>query len=136
METLIKRRILKHYFNLSRFGLGLALITITILALLPIDQAPLPKISDKIQHLTAFFTLAFLLDCSFPKSSFQFPKILTLAGYGLLIEMLQWFSGYRFFSLLDVVADLSGVVIYIALIPILRKIPLVKWRWELAENSN
>ena len=127
METLIKQ----HYFNLSRLGLGLAVLVITVLALLPVDQAPLQNISDKIQHLAAFFTLAFLLDCSFPDSSFRFPKIAALAGYGLLIEVLQYFSGYRFFSLLDIVADLSGVFLYMLATPLLQKIPLVKWRWEL-----
>ena len=131
METLIKR----HYFNLARFGLGLAVTVITILALLPVEQAPLPHISDKIQHLAAFFTLAFLVDCSFPNSHFRLAKMTTLAGYGLAIEVLQYFSGYRFFSLLDIVADLSGVVLYLFLIPFLQKTPLVKLRWELSISS-
>ncbi len=130
MEALIKR----HYFNLAKLGLGLAVIVITILALLPIEQAPLQNISDKAQHLAAFFTLAFLLDCSFPDSHFRLKKIISLAGYGLSIEILQWLSGYRFFSLLDVVADLSGVALYVFLIPLLQKTPLVNWRWELKKD--
>jgi glycopeptide antibiotics resistance protein len=127
LEALIKT----HYFTLARIGLASALIVILFIALLPLDKAPLPGISDKIQHLAAFLTLSFLVDTSFPRSQFNRWKVAALMGYGLLIELLQLQTDYRFVTLSDLLANASGLVLYYLSIPLLKKLPLINWRWNL-----
>ena len=67
---------------------------------------------DKSNHLAAFITLAFLLDFSTSGNSI---KWLGLAGYGMLIEVAQWFTEYRYFELSDILADCIGIAIYVIL---------------------
>lgn len=87
-------------------------------------------INDKVGHIVAFLLLAFLADFSFPNEGFGWSKILPLLGYGLLIEIIQYFLPYRLFSLLDLAADATGLVVYAWLLPALRYIPALKSRWE------
>jgi VanZ family protein len=88
------------------------------------------SVNDKIGHILAFVILAFLLDFSFPASNFNLSKILPLLAYGMLIEITQYFLPHRMFSLLDMLADGGGLVIYALLIPILRHVPILKLRWS------
>ena len=68
---------------------------------------------DKLNHLTAFFVLAMLTEYAFPKVSAVALKLLPLLGFGMLIEVLQYWVGYRYFEWLDVVADLAGLVLFL-----------------------
>jgi hypothetical protein len=84
---------------------------------------------DKVLHFIAFASLAALMDFSFPKSWFGMRKIMSLLLYGLLIEYVQSFMPWRSVSLLDWVADMFGIAIYLIFIPLLRHLPLLRLRW-------
>jgi VanZ family protein len=109
-----------HFFSdrlkrntLFQIALFLAVISITYLAF---KHKPLESNyegGDKIHHLLAFFVLAFLLEGSFDLWARHFwLKVTILLSYGLFIEFVQWFIPSREFSLLDILADLSGAIIY------------------------
>ena len=68
---------------------------------------------DKLNHLGAFFVLAVLTEYAFPKVSAIALKLLPLLGFGMLIEVLQYWVGYRYFEWLDVVADLAGLLLFL-----------------------
>ena len=90
----------------------ITLIAVSYLALTPIEIQQLEGSWDKSNHLAAFITLAFLLDFSTSGNSI---KWLGLAGYGMLIEIAQWFTEYRYFELSDILADCIGIAIYVIL---------------------
>lgn len=113
-----------------RFLLTCALIVVTFLTMTRIEIPAAQNINDKASHALAFFALALLLDFSFPVSGFHAGKMLSLLGYGLLIEIIQYFLPYRSFSLLDLAADGLGLLLYRGMIPFLKKMPLLKGRWE------
>ncbi|WP_257274395.1 MULTISPECIES: VanZ family protein [unclassified Endozoicomonas] len=126
MVTLIRN----HYTTLARTGLLLAMISIVVLSLLPLDKVPLTDVNDKLQHLAAFLLLGFLIDASLPSQSFNLSKVSGLMAYGLLIELLQLQTEYRFFSWADLIADLAGIILYFFTIPVWKRVPLINWRWS------
>ncbi|MDC1314351.1 VanZ family protein [Pseudomonadales bacterium] len=67
---------------------------------------------DKLNHLAAFFILALLAEYAFPSATISALKLLPLLGFGLLIEVLQYWVGYRYFEWLDVAADGAGIVLF------------------------
>ncbi len=85
---------------------------------------------DKILHLLAFFTLAILDDFAFPGRGFGLRKMLPLVFYGILIEVIQLFLPYRSCDITDFLADCGGLALYYLLIPVLKKIPLLRERWS------
>ena len=127
MEAIIK----KHYTFLARVSLAIALITMTILGLIPTEQIPLSDWNDKAQHIIAFLILAFLIDASWPETELNWKKTLALLGYGLMLEVLQGFTDYRELSGLDLLADAAGIGLYaVTTSPLLKKIPVINWRWN------
>jgi VanZ family protein len=67
---------------------------------------------DKLNHLAAFFVLALLTEYGFPSTTISAQKLLPLLGFGLLIEVLQYWVRYRYFEWLDVAADAAGIVLF------------------------
>ncbi|MET4693396.1 VanZ family protein [Endozoicomonas lisbonensis] len=126
MEAIIK----KHYTFLARVSLATALITITTLCLVPTEQIPLSDWNDKAQHIIAFLILTFLIDASWPETELNWKKALALLGYGLMLEVLQGFTDYRELSGLDLIADAAGIGLYTVTSPLLKKIPVINWRWS------
>ena len=105
---------------LARVGFVASSLGILWLAL---DPQPLTAALfdlDKLNHLAAFMVLALLLDYSFPLSERFWLKWLPLLGFGALIELLQLLGGYRLFEWGDILADASGLVVYLVLRPRLR----------------
>jgi VanZ family protein len=80
------------------------------------------QLHDKVSHVLAFATLAFLADFSFPASRFGPGKILPLLAYGVLIELVQYFLPYREASWLDVVGDGAGIAVYAIGFPVLANV--------------
>lgn len=70
------------------------------------------QLNDKFVHLVVFFGFAFLADLVTARRPFRFWKALPLIMYGFGIEVLQYFSPDRSFSLLDGLADVAGVLLY------------------------
>lgn len=100
---------------LARVAFFIAIVVISVLAF----SSQLPEIttrlSDKINHALAFFTLALLLDQTAHRIPLLRGLILPLLGYGFFIELVQGQLGYREMSLLDVGADSVGLLLYVSL---------------------
>ena len=108
-----KQRVLMYVF------LGLLLLGLVV-ALIPSTDIGGVQINDKVQHATAFFLYALLFDLATTRDfwRFQFPFLM---GYGALIEILQYFTPWRSFSLYDWAADATGLVLYWLLFRIILK---------------
>ena len=72
-------------------------------------------ISDKIIHVAVFFGFAMLLDLASSRHPFWLWKGLPLLAYGVFVEVLQYFTPFRSFSVLDMFADFSGIMLYFLL---------------------
>lgn len=66
--------------------------------------------SDKLDHFLAFLVLAWLAERSFPGPRTEAVRWAFLLGFALLIEGVQAFLPSRDPSLLDLVADVAGVL--------------------------
>lgn len=97
--------------RLARLGLIVAVIAITVLALMPAHEVPVSSGWDKLDHWTAFFTLSFLAAHAFPRRPF-WQIALALVAYGIGIEVAQYFTPDRDADAMDVVADSIGILIY------------------------
>jgi VanZ family protein len=73
------------------------------------------EVSDKLIHLVVFFGFAVLVDFSSVHPSFWLRKGIPLLMYGACIEIMQYFTPERSFSLLDWWADFAGVLLYFML---------------------
>lgn len=91
----------------------LILITWQALSPQPIEQTQ--NINDKLGHVLAFFVLAFTTDHAYATSPFRLKKFLYLITYGILIEIFQHFIPNREFSVLDMLADAGGLLVYMLL---------------------
>ncbi len=92
--------------------LVVALASILYLAITPVPPEITLSVSDKANHLLAFYTLAVLTDQALPQTRFISWPALWLLGYGLCIEFLQYFLPWREFSLLDLLTDAIGLALY------------------------
>ena len=108
----------------------IAVSTITYLATTEQSYPVISDFNDKFSHVFAFLVLAFLADFSYPEYSYNYYKITALFGYGVLIEIIQYYIPNRQFSFYDMLADLIGLMLYMILLPYIKKIPIVKERWE------
>ncbi len=111
------------------------LVGILHLATTELEASAVMGLNDKATHLAAFFVLALLTDFSFPSSRFTFWKIAGLFLYGGLIEAIQHHLPYRTFSLMDLTADGIGIAAYGVCVPLLRRLPVLKnrWNWTLKD---
>lgn len=101
-----------HITLFFRLALVLAVVLMTYLTLSKPTGSVHGLINDKLAHGIGFFVLAFVLDMAFPRFHLLW-KLLVLAGYGLLIELLQLYTGYRHFSWWDWLADIVGLLLYL-----------------------
>ena len=69
-------------------------------------------LNDKVIHIVVFFGFAVLMDLSISRHPFWLWKGLPLLVYGIVIEIMQYYSPDRAFSLLDWVADFFGILLY------------------------
>lgn len=65
---------------------------------------------DKIGHLGSFFCLSYLTHLAFKPRWYLL--VITLAGYGIFIELVQSTLPYRSASIADFVADMFGVLLF------------------------
>jgi VanZ family protein len=95
----------------ARLGLAVAVIAITVLALMPAQELPVGSGWDKLDHWSAFFALSFLSNHAFPRRPF-WQIAISLLAYGIGIEIAQSFTPDRNADAMDVVADAIGILIY------------------------
>lgn len=116
--------------TLIAFRVALAVTLVMTMYLATAQQEPsvIDNLNDKVNHVLAFYVLAFLADYSAPKLRFNLSKGLTILGYGLLIEVIQYFLPYRQFSLLDLAADGAGIAAYAFSQPIVSRFYIFRHR--------
>ena len=119
--------------TLIAFRAALAVTLVMMMYLATTQQAPsvIDNLNDKVNHALAFYVLAFLADYSVPKVRFNLGNGLTILGYGLLIEVIQYFLPYREFSLFDLAADAIGIAVYVLSLPALSRINILRRREEV-----
>lgn len=93
-----------------------ALLAIYLLAVLPGDSLPGVQLWDKLQHAAAFFLLALLMGRAWPRSSLWRFRLPCLFAYGVIIELSQSMLSYREASLNDLLANASGLLLYVVLV--------------------
>jgi VanZ family protein len=81
-------------------------------ATITLDFPETIDINDYLKHFIVFFGFAFLLDLAISRHPFWLWKGLPLLIYGAMIEIMQYFSPERSFSILDWLADFSGILLY------------------------
>jgi VanZ family protein len=97
---------------LARMALAIAVMSITVLALMPAPEVPVTTLWDKLDHWIAFFTLALLAEHAFPRQPFWRRIAPWVLAYGMGIEIAQWFTPDRDGNVMDVLADGVGIVSY------------------------
>lgn len=100
----------------ARLLLLLALVAITVLALIPQTEVPVTTLWDKADHALAFLVLGVLAQWAFPAARFALPIAPALIGYGALLEIVQTLTPTRVGSFADLVADLIGILLAAGLI--------------------
>jgi VanZ family protein len=126
-----------NYTKLFRLGFVSVILLISYLSFSQIEDSPFEVLSffnDKLEHAAAFFTLAFLLDFAWPRRAWDRSKWLPLLGYGLLIEIVQFFIPFREFSLWDLAADALGLLLYAFTLPLIMRTPGLALRWNSVTN--
>ncbi len=97
---------------MNRFFILLFFIILFIIMYLATTTNPhmavVQSMWDKANHFAAFITLYVLLSLAFKDLSITY-KVFLLLGFGMLIEIVQYFIPGREFSFLDVVADSVGI---------------------------
>jgi len=81
-------------------------------ATIPLSFPESLQLNDKLIHIIVFFGFAVIVDVVTSREPFWLWKGLPLIAYGFGIEVLQYFSPDRSFSVLDGLADAFGVVLY------------------------
>ena len=94
-----------------------AVLILLMLAGLKVATMPLQfpeslQLNDKVIHVVVFFGFAVLVDLVSSREPFWFWKAMPLIIYGVGVEVLQYFSPDRSFSMLDALADVAGVLLY------------------------
>jgi VanZ family protein len=105
------------FSNLRKALFWACFLAINILALSPAPYLPPLEIFnwwDKAQHAIAFAVLAVLAVLAYPEAS-RLRIAFLLIGQGVLIEVLQYYGGYRFGDWQDAVADGVGVLLGLAM---------------------
>ncbi len=120
----------KKSINIFRLILIFSLVAITYLAIVKIEFPAAEDINDKFSHFVAFYFLAFVFDFSFPRMDFDIRKVLLLLVYGFILELVQYNLPHREFSVFDLAADGTGVLVYWLSVPLLQRFSYLKQRWE------
>ncbi len=98
----------------ARVGFVAAALAIAYLAFAPFAESP-GFGWDKANHGVAFFTLAGLAELGWPGRAGLPWRLLSVLGYGVLIELMQALLPHRHGSVLDFAADVVGVMLWLSL---------------------
>ena len=106
--------------KIFRFSLYSAIVSIYILAIIPLEIAQIATpLWDKTNHFIAFFVLSILIKLSYNIKSVKI--FIYLLGYGVFIELSQLLlTTTRFGEINDVIADIIGTTIGLIVIYLFR----------------
>ncbi len=99
----------------AKFGFWLILAAIAVLSLLPLQYAVQSGASDKIEHFIAYAALTACGRVGFAGRIAPLRLATALVGYGITIEIAQYFIPGRMMSGLDILANTLGVLIGLGL---------------------
>ncbi len=81
-------------------------------SLTPIPPKPLDfELSDKLEHTAAYGLLMWWFAVAVNQTKHQLMLAITFVVMGIGIEFLQQMTGYRYFEVLDMVANTTGVFV-------------------------
>lgn len=103
-------------------GFWCAWLVATVLMLLPASSLPSVDVWDKLEHAITFAGLMLLGLFAFSHRLGVAQLALCLVAYGVAIECLQFFIPSRSFSVLDMLADSTGILLVYA-VAIRREVP-------------
>ena len=104
--------------NVYRFLFVVSLILISYGAFTPSESNVSVIFLDKALHFGAFFLLSFLLDRSIRNPLISHKGLITcLIIFALSIEIIQSFIPSRSAEIIDLVADLLGILVYLYFAP-------------------
>ena len=86
---------------------GLMLLGVAVVSLMP---APSVGVSDKLSHLLTYFVLGGWFGLLAANRVVLGWTIVALVGYGMLLELLQGMTAYRYAEWGDVLANSVGVI--------------------------
>jgi VanZ family protein len=118
----------------SRITLLVLVALVSHLATTDRSYPGVESLNDKVSHILAFGALSLAADFSFPQRPFGPAKMLALLGYGVLIEVVQYFLPYREASVFDVLADGVGIAAYALGFPLLKHLPVLRHLWSLRQQ--
>ena len=137
---IIKAPVLKSMNKFHRFLkvlFWISFVAINILALSPAPYLPPLEIFnwwDKAQHVIAFATLAVMAVLAYPEALRRRIAFLLIVQ-GVLIEVLQYFSGYRYGDWQDALADGVGVLLGLGLVAWLMKLEWFKRMFSIVSTT-
>lgn len=100
-----------------------ASIIVFYLAIVPSDKIWLDfGMGDKFNHFLAFFTLSLLLNRSSSTVKHRLRNVIVLTLFGMLIELVQYFLDYRSSDMYDLLADITGILLFQTLFSLYRLI--------------
>ena len=105
------RRIKAVKYSVFAFLLLLMVVGMKV-ATIPLNFPESLQLNDKLMHIIVFFGFALIADVVTSREPFWLWKGLPLIAYGFGVEVLQYLSPDRSFSILDGLADGVGVMLY------------------------
>ena len=83
---------------------------VVVLSLIPVE-VDLGEDSDKLAHFLAYGSLSLWFGMIFTGTSRQFGITVAIVALGVVLEFLQGLTGYRTFSIADMIANALGAVL-------------------------
>ena len=102
--------------NTVRLGWVVVLVVVFWQACSPTPQIDTTLVNDKLGHFFVFLILGIWAQLGWKNSKHRIFLIGLLVLYGIAIESVQYFVPGRYFSLLDWLMDILGLIIAVLLI--------------------
>lgn len=110
--------LVRHLRRIAAFKISTRVVVITLMILgawvatVKLDFPHNVDVNDKVIHAVVFFGFALLMDLATSRNPFWLWKGFPLLIYGGGIEIAQYFSEFRSFSIADWFADFCGILLY------------------------
>jgi len=110
--------LVRHLRRIAAFKVSARAVVLTLMILgawvatIHLEFPPNVSVNDKLIHVVVFFGFALLMDLATSRNPFWLWKGLPLLIYGGGIEIAQYFTEFRSFSIADWFADFAGILLY------------------------
>ncbi|WP_299872132.1 VanZ family protein [uncultured Cocleimonas sp.] len=110
--------LVRHLRRIAAFKVSARAVVLTLMILgawvatIHLEFPPNVSVNDKLIHVVVFFGFALLMDLATSRNPFWLWKGLPLLIYGGGIEIAQYFTEFRSFSIADWFADFVGILLY------------------------